>query len=126
MPDQFAASAVCDVAISFIYTAAGMDNTDAELPFWKEEMGLWWRYPMLVCKGGHAPPGGQGQGGTAVLTQGWVLQAATFAAAAQRQPWKFPGTPGPEPAPAWGKEDAASQSIKSPEWEEGARDAQSQ
>lgn len=81
---------------------------------------------MLVCKGGHAPPGGQGQGGTAVLAQGWVLQAATFAAAAQRQPWKFPGTPGPEPAPAWGKEDAASQSIKSPEWEEGARDAQSQ
>lgn len=46
-------------------------------------------------------------------------------AAVQKQPWKFPGIPGPEPASALGKEDTASQSIKSPEWEEGARGTKS-
>lgn len=82
--------------------------------------------PCWCAKGAMPTPGGQGLWGTALLAQGWMLQAATFAAAAQRQPWKFPGTPGPESAPARGKEDAAFQSIKSPEWEEGARDTQSQ
>lgn len=72
------------------------------------------------------PAMGQRQWDMAPLVQGWVLQVEMFAAAAQRQPWKFPGTPGLEPTPAQGKEDAASQSIKSPEREEGARDTQSQ
>lgn len=58
--------------------------------------------------------------------QGWVLQTAMFAAAVQRQPWKYPGIPGLEPGPALGKEDTVSQSIKSSEWEEGVRDTQSQ
>lgn len=82
--------------------------------------------PASLCSGfelhrmtallGHGP----------LFAQGWVVQTMMFAAAVQRQPWKFPGIPGLEPAPALGKVDAASQSIKSPEWEKGARDTQSQ
>lgn len=55
-----------------------------------------------------------------------MLQSVMFAAAVQRQPWKFPGIPGPEPVSALEKEDTVSQSIKSPKWEEGVRDTQSQ